>query len=191
MKKTKKEHERVISNYKQKKLLKDSEIETKTDVNLAASSEGEIADTFSTVILGKRKRLESDDKRAKKQKNREHYIPHTAPDRHTEDGLSMNNNFSSEASKVAFDMTDDTAEGMNMSTRLKKWDKVKKKMVGVPSEKAGKIRTESGVWISKTYKTNRYAEWKEKSKTAETIDSEDENEVEAKPGRSKFLFKSI
>lgn len=137
MKKTKKEHERVISTYKQKQSLKENENATiaKSGVNLPGSSEGEIADTFSTVILGKRKRQNAGDddtnKRAKKLKDRDHYIPHTAPDQHTEDGLSMNNNFSSEASKVAFDMTDDTAEGMNMSQRLKKWDKVKKKMVGV------------------------------------------------------------
>jgi len=43
--------------------------------------------------------------------------------------------------------------------------------------KTKKIRTESGVWIPATYKTNRYNMWKEKSKIDEN-DSEDDNEEE-------------
>jgi len=43
--------------------------------------------------------------------------------------------------------------------------------------KAKKIRTESGVWIPATYKTNRYNVWKEKSKINES-DSADDSEEE-------------
>lgn len=44
--------------------------------------------------------------------------------------------------------------------------------------KTKKIRTESGVWIPATYKTNRYNMWKGKSKIDENDDSEDDNEEE-------------
>lgn len=44
--------------------------------------------------------------------------------------------------------------------------------------KAKKIRTESGVWIPATYKTNRYNMWKEKSKIDEN-NSEDDGEEES------------
>lgn len=43
--------------------------------------------------------------------------------------------------------------------------------------KAKKIRTESGVWIPATYKTNRYNVWKEKNKIDEN-ESEDDSEEE-------------
>merc|ERR1719433_1893192 len=41
-----------------------------------------------------------------------------------------------------------------------------------------RIKTESGVYISSTYKTNRYARWKEKSKLAqqqETAEDDDDD----------------
>ena len=43
------------------------------------------------------------------------------------------------------------------------WDKKSKKYVKVQDDKK-RIKTESGVYISATYKTNRYAKWKSKTK---------------------------
>lgn len=43
--------------------------------------------------------------------------------------------------------------------------------------KAGKIRTESGVWIPATYKTNRYNLWKEKTKIEEANEDDSEEET--------------
>lgn len=49
-----------------------------------------------------------------------------------------------------------------------------------------KIRTESGVWIPATYKTNRYNTWKEKNKINE--DNEDDSEEESPQMQAcKFL----
>lgn len=42
--------------------------------------------------------------------------------------------------------------------------------------KAKKIRTESGVWIPATYKTNRYSMWKEKCKINEDVSENDSEE---------------
>lgn len=42
--------------------------------------------------------------------------------------------------------------------------------------KVNKIRTESGVWIPASYKSNRYTSWKEKSKVDATNDDDSEEE---------------
>jgi hypothetical protein len=42
--------------------------------------------------------------------------------------------------------------------------------------KAGKIRTESGVWIPATYKTKRYSQWKEKHKIASFQNDDDDDD---------------
>jgi len=52
--------------------------------------------------------------------------------------------------------------------------------------KAKKIRTESGVWIPATYKTNRYNMWKEKSKISAMND--DDSEEENAPQQKRKLI---
>lgn len=54
---------------------------------LKESDENDIKTAFSDVIMGKRK-AEMKQKSAKKTKfiDEEHYVPHLAPDRHTESG---------------------------------------------------------------------------------------------------------
>lgn len=56
-----------------------------------------------------------------------------------------------------------------------------------PKEK--KIRTESGVWIPATYKTNRYNVWKEKNKIDENV-SEDDSEEEPSQTKNCKLTRS-
>lgn len=46
--------------------------------------------------------------------------------------------------------------------------------------RAGKIRTESGLWIPATYKTNRYSEWKEKTKIDDQVNHDGEDEADQK-----------
>ena len=46
------------------------------------------------------------------------------------------------------------------------WDKKSKKYVRVQDDKK-RVKTESGVYIAATYKTNRYSKWKERSKLAQ------------------------
>merc|ERR1712240_540527 len=52
------------------------------------------------------------------------------------------------------------------------WDKKSKKYVKVQDDKK-RIKTESGVYISATYKTNRYAKWKERSKLSQQENGDD------------------
>jgi ATP-dependent RNA helicase DDX54/DBP10 len=39
-----------------------------------------------------------------------------------------------------------------------------------------KIRDESGAWVSATYKSKRYAQWKERSKVEENLAADDEDD---------------
>ena len=48
-----------------------------------------------------------------------------------------------------------------------RWDAKKKKYVRADVNDKKKIKTESGVWIPASYKSNRYAKWKERSKLAQ------------------------
>lgn len=50
------------------------------------------------------------------------------------------------------------------------------------TSKAGKIRTESGAWIPATYKSNRYAQWKERNKTDHVDDDNNDSENEHPKG---------
>lgn len=151
-------------------------------VNLPSSNAEEINAAFSTVVVPKKRSSDDLYKISKKKKrltkrDEEYYIPYSAPDKHTEDGLAVNT-FATEADKAQMDLTADNEEGQHLQTQLKKWDRKKKKMVTVERDpKAKKIRTESGVWIPATYKTNRYNVWKEKRKIDEN-DSEEDSEEE-------------
>ncbi|XP_046821435.1 ATP-dependent RNA helicase DDX54 isoform X1 [Vespa crabro] len=148
---------------------------------LPKSSENEINEAFNKVIMPKKRNIEDLYKNTKKKKrlatkDEEFYIPYSAPDKHTEDGLAVNN-FMTEAEKAQLDLTADNEESLRLQTQLKKWDRKKKKMITINNDpKAGKIRTESGAWIPATYKTNRYTQWKEKSKVDAMADEDSEEE---------------
>ncbi|KAH1029038.1 ATP-dependent RNA helicase DDX54 [Dendroctonus ponderosae] len=138
--------------------------------SLTESSKEDIEGTFKSVIVPKKRKMEQLYKKAKKPKTvDEVYIPYAPKDHHTEQGLIVNN-FHNEANKVQFDLTGDSEEAMNSSHVKKKWDRKKKKMVGVENPRKGKIKTESGAWIPATYKSDRYAQWKEKTKTGANDD---------------------
>ena len=65
---------------------------------------------------------------------------------------------------------------------MMRWDAKKKKYVKAdPSEAKNekKIKTESGVWIPASYKSDRYAKWRERSKLAQMQEAaEDEEDAE-------------
>ncbi|KAL0132156.1 hypothetical protein PUN28_000139 [Cardiocondyla obscurior] len=187
-------HKENIHNFHKKmeerktdKINTASELSQKVD--LPSSNAEEINAAFSTVVVPKKRSSDSLYKISKKKKrltkrDEEYYIPYSAPDKHTEEGLAVNT-FATEADKAQMDLTADNEEARHLQTQLKKWDRKKKKMVTVERDpKAKKIRTESGVWIPATYKTNRYNVWKEKSKIDEN-NSEDDSEEE--PSQIKNL----
>lgn len=165
---------------------------------LPVSSDADIQTAFGQVITSK-KRANTDslykntgDKKANAAKKRkrvhaaaakdENYIPYTSADKHTEDGLAINS-FEQQAKNAEFSISNKVEEQSTFRPGQKKWDRVKKKMVPMVDPRAGKIRTESGIWIPSTYKTNRYADWKEKTKIEEQVHREmdDDGQSAQKP----------
>lgn len=113
-------------------------------------------------------------------RDKEFYIPHQASDKVTEDGLAINS-FTRDAQKAEFSVAGDNAESQRMTRTLRKWDRKKKRMVNVEDPRVGKIRTEHGVWIPASYKTDRYEKWKERSKVEDQaerdMDSDDDDNM--------------
>uniref|UniRef100_A0A336K2U4 RNA helicase n=1 Tax=Culicoides sonorensis TaxID=179676 RepID=A0A336K2U4_CULSO len=114
----------------------------------------------------------------------ENYIPYNSKDKATEDGLAINS-FIRDASKAEFSVIGDTAETQRFGKNLQRWDRKKKKMVNVEDPRAGKIRTEHGNWIPSSYKTDRYAKWKERTKMEEQLERERDNDEDV-PNARKF-----
>lgn len=96
-------------------------------------------------------------------KDDENYISYKSKDHVDEDGYAINS-FAKEANTAELSVIGDTAQDQRSHQRLQKWDRKKKKMVNVVNPKAGKIRTEHGVWIAASYKTGRYDKWKDRTK---------------------------
>ncbi|XP_025833848.1 ATP-dependent RNA helicase DDX54 [Agrilus planipennis] len=181
-------HKSVIESFhektKEKEKLKPTFDESKK-ADLTVSDNHDIEETFKTVVLPKKRKIEEIyKKKTKKVKDEEHFIPYVPPDRHTEEGLAINN-FQKDAIKAQFDLIGDSSEMLQSSKNQIRWDRKKKKMVAVnPNPKAGKIKTESGAWIPSSYKSDRYAQWKEKTKAAEQ--EEDSEDDEQKKQINKF-----
>lgn len=146
---------------------------------LPKSNENEIKSAFSKVVSGRKRNIDelydkkkkiNKAKKSKQVRDTENYIPYHSSDRHTEEGLAINS-FERQAQNAEFSISNNTQEA-HFYPGQKKWDRIKKKMVSVENPKAGKIRTESGIWIPATYKTGRYADWKEKTKTEDMVHQE-------------------
>lgn len=88
----------------------------------------------------------------------ENYIPHQARDGHKEKGFSLTS-FEKEAKKLSVDLIADETNQMRSDKAGKKWDRKRKKFVGVENPNAKKFKTESGNYIPKSYKSDKYKEW--------------------------------
>lgn len=115
-------------------------------------------------------------------RDKEFYVPHQPLDKVTEEGFAINS-FTRDAQQAEFSVTGDTNEGQRMNKTLQKWDRRKKKMVNVEDPRTGKIRTEHGVWIAASYKTDRYSKWKERTKVDEQVERDADSDDELKPQR--------
>ncbi|XP_066256724.1 ATP-dependent RNA helicase DDX54 [Euwallacea similis] len=181
MKEKRAAHKDKIELYKQQKQEKLSEQEGfhKPVTSLTNSTNADINSTFKSVIVPKKRKMDIlYTKKSKRVKTGDDiFIPYAPSDQHTEEGYTVGN-FQNEASKVQLDLTGDSEQMFKLNQSLKKWDRVKKKMVTIDNPKKGKIKTESGVWIPATYKSNRYAEWKDKTKAAQNVENgEDDEEI--------------
>merc|ERR1712029_208110 len=133
-------------------------------------TEEEISETFDTIVKESKNRKEKRSKLKERQKQKvkpskdeSNYIPYQPADHHSESGYSMKTGFSAQAHGAVLDFTGDDEVDMRKKKAATVWDKKVKKYVRVQDDKK-RIKTESGVYISATYKTNRYNKWKERCK---------------------------
>ncbi|OPJ74707.1 ATP-dependent RNA helicase DDX54 [Patagioenas fasciata monilis] len=156
--------------------------------------EENLQDVFSTVVGQKRKRGRGGDDGARKkprqpaQRDEDFYIPYRPKDFESERGLSVGGEgspFEQQAAGAVLDLMGDENHNLNKSKQLLKWDRKKKRFVGQTGQEGKKkVRTESGRYISSSYKNNLYEKWKQKYK----VDERDEDEEDQR-GREQFRGK--
>merc|ERR1719445_2012647 len=177
-------------------ILKEVEAEEENGTNeeteiLVDSTQDDIKSAFNSIVHPKAvTNAKVFEKRKKKErrvvKDNENFIGYQSKDHHSEAGYSMLSGFEAEASKAVLDLTGDDGCLMRKKKTLMRWDAKKKKYVkadaGEDSKK--KIKTESGVWIPASYKSDRYAKWRERSKLAQMQEAENEQlEEDPEPGK--------
>ncbi|KAI8362840.1 P-loop containing nucleoside triphosphate hydrolase protein [Mortierella sp. GBAus27b] len=105
-------------------------------------------------------------------RDEEFYMSHTQQDSNTERGYSMvnsNSSFLEQASHATMNLNGDERETMNRTKNTIKWDAKKKKFVkgmGIGADNKKLITTESGNKISASFKSGRFSEWQQKTKTS-------------------------
>ncbi|KAH8315761.1 hypothetical protein KR067_000904 [Drosophila pandora] len=186
MKEKRSQHAEVIEKFRQQRAeedddeaKKEAEAQQPSSDRMPTADEEAISSTFNKVVAPKKRQnmdalYKEKPKKRKRQvntKDTEHYIPYQSADKHTEDGLAINT-FERQAQNAEFSVVDRNAAEVKHKPGLKKWDRIKKKMVSVQDPRANKIRTESGAWIPASFKTGRYTEWKEKSKIEDQLQRE-------------------
>ncbi|XP_045622941.2 ATP-dependent RNA helicase DDX54 isoform X2 [Procambarus clarkii] len=187
---------------------------------LEQSTEEEVKNTFSSIV-GQRKKKDDNlhtelpgvkngvkrkiaaenghqiqTKRMKSKENqdfkdKQFYLPYSRDD-FAEKGYSLGTSFQMDANKVSVELTQDDDSRQRQSNKLHKWNRNKKRFVGTQDQQK-RIKTESGVWIPASYKTNRYEKWIEKGQKKNAESSDDENEAGNidKNGRGNRKFKTV
>lgn len=181
MKKKREQHEKVI----QQRMYKEQQVETEkrlaeedlatvepTYLDLIESTDQELTTVFSSVVTTKASKGIFKKKQKKNSVKDENYVHYRPADYQTEKSLSVNAGFIREADNLGFEVATDDVNEMRKTQSKMKWDRKKKKFVSLNASesKEKKIRTESGVLIPASYKTNLYEKWKQRN----MIDDQDE-----------------
>ena len=173
-----KKHSGVIEQnvHKMEQKITDMEEESEVKENLGKSekvSEEDIEQTFDKIVKESKRR----EMKPRTGRDESNYIPYQASDHHAEAGYSLQTGFNAQVNGAVMDIGGDEDAEIRKRKGAIVWDKKSKKYVKVQDDKK-RIKTESGVYISATYKTNRYARWKEKSKLAQQQETGEEDEEE-------------
>ena len=123
-------------------------------------------------------------------KDDDHYLPYQSKDHYSEKGLQVNENRNLIQNSVFAIQGDEQEEMRKSRLNEKKWDRKKKKFVGeIEDIRAKKFKTESGNWISSSFKTDQFKRWKEKNKIEDstsfenTVSFEETNNKQKVKGR--------
>ncbi|KHJ79478.1 DBP10CT domain protein [Oesophagostomum dentatum] len=157
------------------------------------------SETFTEVVL--RGEGTSKDKPSKKvdgaeQRRREkivallqaqHFVAYSSADYQSVENVG----FARQADGATVEIFADDDKGLYRQKNAKRWDRYKKRFVGasedVPDNK--KIRTEDGTWLSASYRTGRYEDWKKKQKLGYEKNDEDGDDQQAGPSSESAFGK--
>ncbi|XP_004430015.1 PREDICTED: ATP-dependent RNA helicase DDX54 [Ceratotherium simum simum] len=143
-----------------------------------------VEDVFTELVGQKRQQSGPDSDRGAKrrreearQRDQEFYVPYRPKDFDSERGLSVTGDqgaFEQQVAGAVLDLMGDDAQNLTRGRQQLKWDRKKKRFVGQSGqEDKKKIKTESGRYISSSYKRDLYQKWKQKQKIDDR-DSEEE-----------------
>lgn len=145
--------------------------------------EEEGVEAVFTEVVGRKRRRPGPDRGAKRrreearQRDQEFYVPYRPKDFDSERGLSVGGAggaFEQQVAGAVLDLMGDEAQSLTRGQQRLRWDRKKKRFVGQSGqEDKKKIKTESGRYISSSYKRDLYQKWKQKQKIDDR-DSEDE-----------------
>ncbi|KAF9921627.1 ATP-dependent RNA helicase dbp10 [Linnemannia zychae] len=152
-------------------------VDNKTTTLGPEASEADLEGVFKRTVGPSKKRIVGESSGGKKEKptsfrDENFYMSHTQQDTNTERGYSMvntNNSFLEQAQHATMDMNGDERETMNRTRNTMKWDAKKKKFVkglGIGADNKKLITTESGNKISASFKSGRFSDWQNKTKTS-------------------------
>ncbi|RTG89226.1 ATP-dependent RNA helicase DDX54/DBP10 [Schistosoma bovis] len=109
--------------------------------------------------------------------NIDFFVPYSRGDEATENGLSITgtkSQFYLDAAAASLDLPNDESQQVNggvagSHSRKVVWDRKRKRFTGMDAAQGKanmkRIKTESGVWIPASYKTDKYKLWLKKSKS--------------------------
>ncbi|KAM8817047.1 ATP-dependent RNA helicase DDX54 [Rhynchonycteris naso] len=132
-----------------------------------------VEDVFTEVVGQKRQHpgLNRGAKRRREEAQRrdqDFYVPYRPKDFDSERGLSIGGDggaFEQQVAGAVLDLMGDEAQNLTRGRQQLKWDRKKKRFVGQSGqEDKKKIKTESGRYISSSYKRDLYQKWKQKQK---------------------------
>ncbi|KAM5311720.1 ATP-dependent RNA helicase DDX54 [Glossophaga mutica] len=144
---------------------------------------GESAEDVFTEVVGRKRQQPGPDRGAKRrrkeaqQQDQDFYVPYRPKDFDSERGLSVGGDggtFEQQVAGAVLDLMGDETQNLTRGRQQLKWDRKKKRFVGQSGqEDKKKIKTESGHYISSSYKQDLYKKWKQKQKIDDR-DSEEE-----------------
>ncbi|XP_036908044.1 ATP-dependent RNA helicase DDX54 [Sturnira hondurensis] len=143
---------------------------------------GESAEDVFTEVVGRKRQQPGPDCGAKRrreearQRDQDFYVPYRPKDFDSERGLSVGGDggaFEQQVAGAVLDLMGDEAQNLTRAQQQLKWDRKKKRFVGQSGQENKKIKTESGRYISSSYKQDLYKKWKQKQKIDDR-DSEEE-----------------
>ncbi|XP_054449931.1 ATP-dependent RNA helicase DDX54 isoform X2 [Pteronotus mesoamericanus] len=148
----------------------------------AAAAAGESVEDVFTEVVGRKRPRPGPDCGAKRrreegrQRDQDFYVPYRPKDFDSERGLSVGGDggtFEQQVAGAVLDLMGDEAQNLTRGQQQLKWDRKKKRFVGQTGQEKKKIKTESGHYISSSYKQDLYKKWKQKQKIDDR-DSEEE-----------------